>query len=259
MKRTILCLSVLIFISCNNSNTVRNESKKDSTGTLTNGSDKKKNPASEGGCSSYYWFKDGTIAEYSVKDAKGNELYHTTSTVTNVRNEDGVLLADFTASTGTGSVTATYKCEGDKIFIDMKSFFAKNFSGMAEKGGMEMEMESAYLSFPSTMKVGDELEGANFKIIAKKDGKPFMTTATQIKDRKVESMEKITTPAGTWDCLKITETNAVKSEMMGKVYQEKETKTVYWFAPGVGVIRNDSYDKAGKLTMQSELVSLKDK
>lgn len=260
MRSAILYLSVFLIAGCNNSDSNTKADQKDSSGVVLKEKDNDGKGAASAGCSSYYWFKEGTVAAYSIKDPEGKELYHSTSTVTNVRNEAGALLADFSASTGQGgTVTATYKCEGDKIYMDMKSLFANNFKGLAEKGGMEMEVESAYLSFPSTMKVGDELEGTTFKITAKKDGKPVMTTTNQIKDRKVEAMEKITTAAGTWDCLKISETSITTSEMMGKQLPGKETRTVYWFAPGVGVIRNDNYSADNKLTMQTELVSLTEK
>jgi len=258
MKKFILVLTIIAAIACNNMANNKDGFSKDSSGVSESATEEKTTAAGAGDCSSYYWFKEGMVAEYSSKDESGSEKYHTTSTVKNVRNENGILLADFVTATAKGNnLTATYKCEGDKVYMDMKAFFANNFSGLASKGGMEMEIEDAYLSFPSTMKVGDELEGTKFKITAKKDGKPLMVTTNDIKDRKVLATEKITTPAGSWNCLKISETSVVTSSMMGKELSARETKTIYWFATGVGVIRNDNYDKDGKLTMQTDLISLK--
>jgi len=260
MKKAILYLFIISLAACSNSTGNTSESSNDSTAKQPIAEEKTPMSSMATGCSSYYWFKEGTVAEYSIKDIAGNETSRTTSTVKNVRTEDGALRADFVTTTSKGNaITATYKCEGDKIYMDMKSFFQNNFNGLAAKGGMEMEVENAYLSFPADMKPGDELEGANFKIIAKKDGKPLMTTTNQVKDRKVESIENITTLAGSWNCLKITEHSIITSEMMGKALPGKETKNVYWFAPGVGFIKNDTYDKDGKLIMESELVSLKEK
>lgn len=256
MRKIILYLSLITFASCNSSSDNGNGDK-DAMVKKSVPDEKASVTSSAAGCTSYYWFKEGTVAEYSIKDAAGNETSHTTSTVTNVRNENGVLLADFTTLTPKGgAITATYKCEGDKIYMDMKSFFSKNFGGLAAKGGMELEIDNAYLSFPSAMKPGDELEGTTIKVIAKKDGNPVMTTTNEIKDRKVESMEKVSTPAGSWDCFKITETSVTSSEMMGKQLPGKETNTVYWFVPGVGVAKTANYSDDGKLLSETELISL---
>lgn len=256
MKNKFLYLAMIVFAACNNSSNNVGETK-DTTESKPMAESKSIEKPTATGCTSFLWFKEGTVAEYSVKDASGNEKSHTTSTVTNVRNENGETIADFTTSFGTGkAISVTYKCNGDKIYMDMKGLFEKNFSALAEKGGMKLEMNDAYLSFPSTMKPGDELEGATIKVIATKDGKPVMTTISEVKDRIVESIEKQSTPAGSWDCLKITETNITSSEMMGKQLPGKEEHTTYWFAPEVGMVKTESFDKDGKLITETDLVSL---
>lgn len=255
MKNNFLFLTMIVLVSCNNA---ANNGGATNDTTVNEPVVEKKNPEAPAatGCTSFFWFKEGTVAEYSIKDATGKETSHTTSTVTNVKNGNGEMVADFTTSMGGGkAISATYKCDGDKIYMDMKSLFEKNFSALAEKGGMQLEINDAYLSFPSNMKPGDELEGTTIKVIAKKDGKPVMTTINEIKDRKVESIEKISTPAGSWDCLKINETNVTTSEMMGKSLPGKEERTTYWFAPEVGMVKTANYNKDGKLLTETDLVS----
>jgi hypothetical protein len=258
MKANFIYLFAVLLTACNNSSeanktaiseTMKNEIKKEEKPTAkSNTSD----------CTLYYWFKEGAVAEYANKDAEGNETSRTICKVTNVRNENGIIWADFTAATGNNkAITAIYKCEGDKMYMDMKSFFANNFGALAARGGMELEIDNAYLTFPYNMKPGDKLEGTNFKIVAKKDGKPIMTTTNEIKARRVEGTANITTPAGSWNCLKITETSIITSEMMGKQLPGHETKTVNWFAPGIGVVKTGNYDKEGKIISEIELVSLK--
>ncbi len=256
--KNVIYLFVIVLTACNNSS----KGNKIVSSEAMKIEDVKKEKPTEtskaGDCTLYYWFKEGAIAEYANKDAAGNETSRTISKVSNVRNENGIMWADFTATTGNSTpVTAQYKCEGDKMYMDMKSFFANNFGALAARGGMDMEIDDAYLTFPYNMKPGDNLEGTSFKIVAKKDSKPMMTTTNEIKDRKVEGHDNISTPAGTWNCLRISETTITTSEMMGKHLPGNETKTVNWFAPGVGVVKTSNYDKQGKLISEIELVSLK--
>jgi hypothetical protein len=107
------------------------------------------------------------------------------------------------------------------------------------------------------MKEGDDLDEAAFEIRSKQNGKDFMTMKSQIKNRKVGGIEKITTPAGTWDCVKLLETRAVTMSMMGKQMPPKEIKTTEWFAPGAGLVKTDSYDDKGLLLHTTELTSIK--
>lgn len=253
MKNSLLYL-LLFLTACNNSSEPGSKTG-DSLGSTTETKEKKKSSGS--GCAVYYWFRKGSEAEFSMKDGTGKETFHSKTIVTNVHADGGATVADFTTSTGTGhQINASYRCEGDRISVDMKSFLGNTFSGLA-KGGIEMEIESAYLSFPLNMKEGDDLEGTKFKIVAKKDGKPMMTTTSEIKNRKVEAAEKITTPAGSWSCLRISETNVTTSEMMGKQINARETKNTYWLAPGFGIVKYEYYNKDGSVSMVGELVSLK--
>ena len=71
-----------------------------------------------------------------------------------------------------------------------------------------------------------------------------------VTDRKVEALEKITTPAGTFDCMKIT------SVCFTKMLIKSETEMTDWYAPNVGLVRSETYQR-GKLLTFSELTDLK--
>ena len=72
-----------------------------------------------------------------------------------------------------------------------------------------------------------------------------------VTDREVESKETITTPAGTYECFKITQTTKIKS-IVGQTF-----KTAEYYSEGVGMIRTDTFSKNGKLESRRELLSLK--
>jgi len=67
-----------------------------------------------------------------------------------------------------------------------------------------------------------------------------------LQDRKVDSKESITVPAGSFDCYKISYNSKMKSESM-ETPVELSIKHVEYYAPNVGMIRSETYDKNGDL------------
>jgi len=72
-----------------------------------------------------------------------------------------------------------------------------------------------------------------------------------ITNRKVEAIEDITTPAGTFTCYKIS--SDVETKMMMKI----SIKSVEWYAKNVGTVRTESYNNNGKLTGYTLLTDFK--
>ena len=66
-------------------------------------------------------------------------------------------------------------------------------------------------------------------------------------DRKVEKREDITTSAGTFNCIVISQT--ISTKMMVRI--KASSKECY--AENVGMVRSESYNKKGKLLGYSEL------
>jgi hypothetical protein len=115
---------------------------------------------------------------------------------------------------------------------------------------MEVSMEGDPLMIPSNLKVGQSLPDATTKIKTGMNGMSLMTVTLSVTDRKVEGMETITTPAGTFECYKITQTTSMKT-IMSKSFTTEE-----FYAAGVGLVRTNTYKKNGKLESYQELLSL---
>jgi hypothetical protein len=77
-----------------------------------------------------------------------------------------------------------------------------------------------------------------------------MTMVVKVYDRKVEAVEDVTTPAGTFSCYKLSYT--VESKTMFTII----AKSTDWIAKRVGVVRSESFDKNGKLTGYMVLKSM---
>jgi hypothetical protein len=80
-------------------------------------------------------------------------------------------------------------------------------------------------------------------------GVKMMTMTVVVTNRKVEAVENITVPAGTYECYKIT--YDIESKMMFKV----QTKAVEWYSMNIGLVKSETYDQKGKLAGSSELKS----
>jgi len=117
---------------------------------------------------------------------------------------------------------------------------------------MEMSVEGGSLEMPSGMKAGDMLKDGDMKMAFSSGGMNVMNMAVTITNRKVEAVESLTTPAGTFDCYKISYDIATK--MMGI---NVKMKGVEWYAKGVGMVKSESYNKDAKLQGSTLLTSLK--
>lgn len=69
----------------------------------------------------------------------------------------------------------------------------------------------------------------------------------EITDRKIGKREDLTTPAGTFDCIVLSQT--IYTKMVMKITASSKE----WYSENVGMVRSESYNKKGKLMGYSEL------
>lgn len=134
-----------------------------------------------------------------------------------------------------------FKCQDGTMVIDMRNFI--NEEQMQAFQNYEMQVEAENLEIPNTLSVGQSLKDGAVTITATNSPIP-MNMAVNITDRKVVGKESITTPAGTFDCFKITSTSIVKTKM--GIGMNFNFSTIEWLAPKVAVVKSESY-KNGKL------------
>lgn len=145
-------------------------------------------------------------------------------------------------------VTTTAICDGNSIQMDMSQMIPpETMEGLS---GMELEIEADDIIYPFQLKENAELPQAQVIIRASTNGIQMMEMTTIIKDRKVEKKETLSTPAGDFEVFKITQTTEVKNKFISR-----ETKSIDWYCPKIGVVRSEYYDKKGKLDGYSEITS----
>jgi hypothetical protein len=138
-----------------------------------------------------------------------------------------------------------YKCIDNKFILDMNTFVKEE--QMAAFKNSEIEVDINALFFPEKLEPGMKLNDGYISL--KVVNSPIkITSNTKIYNRKVESIETIVLPAGTFEAYKIS--SEIESKMsLAKVY----IKSVSWYVAGIGSVKDESFNKKGKLIGSNEL------
>jgi hypothetical protein len=153
--------------------------------------------------------------------------------------------------------------KGEEIYVNefeaycRGSIFEMDMSGMlkgetmAAYESMDVTVDATDYPLPSLDEpAGTILEDGTLNVQVGMNGMTTFRMTIEVTDRTIDGRETMETQAGTFDCVKISQT--VKTKMVVKI----QGSSTEWYAPGVGVVRSDSYDKKGRLTGYSVLTAL---
>jgi hypothetical protein len=206
-------------------------------------------------CPMYYPDMENAQLEYKQYDKKGGLTGSSVQKITDIRKAAGSIEMTVSAESfdakgkSLGTTQLTARCENGIYFIDMKNYM--NQQSMESYQDMEMKMEGGSLEMPAAMKAGDVLKNGDMKMSFSSGGMTIMNMTISITNRKVDAVESLTTPAGTFECYKISYDIATK--MMVNV----KAKAVEWYSKGTGMIKSETYSTDGKLMGSNVLTSLK--
>ena len=110
----------------------------------------------------------------------------------------------------------------------------------------DIKAVDSYSVLPSDMSAGESLPDASSVLTA-----GALKYSVNITARRVLRTERITTPAGTFDCVVVSE----HKEEMGPG-RNRTTTSLTWLSRGVGIVRHDTYDKNMKIETSEVLVSM---
>lgn len=204
-------------------------------------------------CDLYIPVEEGTMLAYKITNDKGKETSSIKQTlITKAETPTGtefLIQQDVKNDKDVLTNTLKYKCEGNRFLFDMNSFIDKKT--LESYKDMKVEMTIDEVDIPIGVTAGTTLKDGSIIMKVVSEGPIQMSIKTLITNRKVEAIETITTPAGTFECLKLTQT--ITTDMgMAKV----TIKTVDWISKNVGTVKSESYSKAGKLTSTMTLQSI---
>lgn len=142
-------------------------------------------------------------------------------------------------------VTLTVKItpEGD-VRMDLGESAIKLAKAILPKANVIASGKSTVL--PSAMRPGDRLADASVKA-----GFEKLFYTADITSRKVLRSETVSTPAGRFDCIVISEHKVEKAPAYSRV-----TTALTWYSDGIGMVRHDTYDKDMNLETSEVLSSV---
>lgn len=148
-----------------------------------------------------------TVVEYvfTVRGPGGGELYGGATPMTTTVRADGTTEQDLGAS--------------------LQAVLHNMFPGAAQS------VRGTPALIPAELKPGDRLPDAHSSV---KTG--ILTHTMDITGREVLRFERITVPAGTFDCVVLREHKVERG-----VGRNRDTVSENWYAPGIGPVRHDSY------------------
>jgi hypothetical protein len=101
---------------------------------------------------------------------------------------------------------------------------------------------------PSTLSLGEKLKDVNYVMTVNMGFK--IRTEVSITNQECLAIEDVTVPAGTFKCHKVTQTSKVRKTI---------TKTITWYAPGIGTVKSETYNDKNKLQSSTALYSVDNK
>lgn len=210
-------------------------------------------------CSFYFPTEVGTIVTTTYYDKKGKEsskLHQKVLDYKSFGNAQEVKVQNRIESKEQEDVPDSLlihefiiRCENGDFQINWDNYMG---SLLDKYRSMEIQVVTDNLSIPSKLEEGQTLPDASIEVKVSNQGVKLINIRTVIKNRKVEGFEKITTPAGTFDCAKLSST--IDSKI---AFVKVSSSTVEWIAKGVGVVRAENYNKKGKLESYSEITEIK--
>ncbi len=202
-------------------------------------------------CSKYFPMKENTLLEYTSYDKKDKASGKSTTEVVEKSENGGVVEVQIynTIEDDKGEIVSEgsyyVKCENGKLYIDLSSRFQDVFQSvenMEESMNVEAEFSGTELMIPNDLNPGQSLPDANIE--AQVSAGPMkLRTFVNITNRIVESKDRIETPAGVFDCFKIT--SDIETKAMGMGFKGQ---SIEWIAEGIGTIKSESLNKKGKST-----------
>lgn len=207
-------------------------------------------------CEAFYPIKAGASWELSHYDAKNKLSSVTQTSITDVQNVNGELIAQLHAVDldAKGKEVSKHdfdaSCSNGEFKMDMSAFMGQS-QQMQGVEGLEIKMEGTDMVFPSKLSVGQSLPDASFHMTGTMNGMTIMNNTTTVTNRKVVGKESLTTTAGTFDCVVIEE----DSKMTGAMGMNVEVHTKSWYALHAGMIKTEGY-RNGKLSSSSVLTKI---
>lgn len=206
------------------------------------------------GCEILFPVKQGTRREMTIYEANGKvsgtirqQVQSVTNTAKGMKITTAQEMYDKKGKQIFSSV-ANMWCDGDRFYVDAQSLLNEQTLKMFKD--IKYKVTGVDIAYPSRMSAGQSLPDAEVTITAEAADFPLPPITLRTIGRKVQGIESITTPAGTFECYKISYSIVMESMITVQM------SAVEWMSKDVGCVKSESYDKKGKLVGSTLLTKL---
>ena len=207
-------------------------------------------------CSTYFPFTEQKKLEYVNYDKKGEPAGKTLLHITVVDDIDNGLEAqvestilddqDEVLSEGAYQV----QCVGNELRMDISNVMSPELT--ASFSHLEVTLSGDPFTLPAEWESGQALPDATNRLQAGSEGLKLMDITIQATNRKIEAEETLKTQAGSFETIRL------EYDLSMKMIINKSFRIIQWYAPNVGIVRSESYNKKGKMIDSMELVRVED-
>jgi hypothetical protein len=201
-------------------------------------------------CNNFYYFKNNKTIEITITNKKGKEVGKNVYFISEVHNKGNDLtstvISEFKDPKGktVSKATNTIHCSGGIMKMDLKMFIPS--AQQEQMGTISSADAEGYLEYPASIQEGDELKDGQFSMDYKGSTGLAGHVSVNITNRKVTGKESVTTPAGTWECFKITYHSKVAIKMIVNIPFNSDVTE--WYAPGFGIVKTESKSGTTEIT-----------
>jgi hypothetical protein len=195
-------------------------------------------------CLNYLLLQNNKKIEMTIYNKKGKEDGKQVWNVSNVKKSGNATTAtvnsEFFDKKGKtlNKAVNEIKCIGGALQMNLKMMLGEQ-QVKAWGENAKVTAKGEFLEFPASIREGDQLKDGKLEMDIKTEQGLDISMQLDITNRKAISKETITSPAGTWECMKLTSDQKITSRIAGIGIPIKMEVTE-WYAPGVGVIKTET-------------------
>ena len=189
----------------------------------------------------YFCTQQGRTLFYERRAADSGKLERTTTWIIGaVHDEGGQSRVDYSFALNKPNGSPMYGGPSEmsvlvgrdgSVRMDVGGTMKAIFANMFPNAEIVSTGEPTLL--PADMRPGDVLPDARSVVTVR-----GLKYRTEVTERQVLRKERITVPAGTFDCIVVREHKVERGPG-----RNRTTTGETWYAPGIGYVRHDTYDK----------------
>ncbi|GAB2535546.1 TapB family protein [Rufibacter soli] len=202
----------------------------------------------------------GTQFVYQVTEKGRNKGTLSNQVTQQAKAEDGAYVTTF-KSTRQGKTNRSQsaeefriRCTNDTLYLDAMLLLREQALKAFE--GKDFDYLPTDIAYPQQLKVGQRLPNGGLGVRVRSANTTITKMSMVAQNRQVVGRETIKTPAGTFDCFKITYEYAVVMDAMGMALKDTY-KVEEYFSLEHGLIKCQFTTKTGKKAKGLELISFR--